>query len=473
LTTAKIKPMKTKKQTMRRLSTVVLLGGALLSGAAVADDNTALVQRGKYLATAADCIACHTAAGGKPFAGGLAIATPLGAIISTNITPSKNSGIGAYTLAQFSDALRKGKRADGAYLYPAMPYTAYAGITDEDVAALYAYFMQGVAAVDSKSTPTKLAFPFSLRPSLALWNMLHLDGKPFVADPGKSAEINRGAYLGQALAHCSACHTPRGASMGELNQRSLAGGSLGGWYAPNISSDPDSGIGGWSVEQLAAYLKTGRVGLKAQAAGPMAEAIDHSLRYLSEPDLRALAVWLKHTTPMHDAADSRPPDQWGTAADYTGSIRGVAWPADRRQMSGPQIYDAYCASCHQASGKGTLDGGLPPLFRNTALGHANSDNLVMTILQGVQRQADATGTTGASAVAMPPFAQDLSDQQIVNLSNFLTQQFGHPAARTTLQRVNELRAGGEPSPLLKWRWPGMIGAAALFLLLLLLLIRRH
>ncbi|SDY51127.1 Cytochrome c, mono-and diheme variants [Collimonas sp. OK242] len=461
--------MKTRCMAVRGFGAAAMLGMALwsLTSAWAASDDT--VQRGKYLATAADCIACHTAAGGKPFAGGVAISTPLGAIISTNITPSENAGIGAYTLAQFTDALRKGKRADGAYLYPAMPYTAYASITDEDVAALYAYFMQGVVAVDSKPAATRLPFPFNVRSSLAAWNAMHLDGRPFVADPGKSAEINRGAYLGQALAHCSACHTPRGATMGELSERSLGGNSLGSWYAPNISSDVNSGVGSWSTEQLTAYLKTGRAGLKAQTAGPMAEAVDHSLRNLTEPDLRALALWLKQTPPIHDAADTRPPDQWGTAADYTGSIRGVALPADRRQMTGPQVYDAYCATCHQASGKGTPDGGLPPLFHNTALGHANGDNLVMAILQGVQRQADVPGAT----MTMPAFARTLSDQQIVTLSNFLTQQFGHPEAKVTVQRVGQLRAGGTPSPLLKWVWPGTAGVIVLFSLLLFRYRRRH
>ena len=458
---------------MRNLVTAKTVGALLVatflsaSVHAATGDDTLLVQRGKYLATAADCIACHTAAGGKPFAGGASIATPLGAIISTNITPSKDNGIGNYTLQQFTDALRKGKRADGANLYPAMPYTAYAGITDADVAALYAYFMQGVAAVESKPPQTELPFPFNVRLSLAAWNAMNLDGKPFVADPGKSAEINRGAYLGQALAHCSTCHTPRSSTMGELSARSLAGASLGTWYAPNITSDPNSGIGNWSVEELAAYLKTGRAGLKAQAAGPMAEAIDHSLRHLNDQDLHALASWLKQTTPIHDAADTRPTDAWGAAADYTGSIRGVAWPADHRQMTGPQIYDAYCASCHQASGKGTPDGGLPPLFNNTALGRSNGDNLVMAILQGVQRQADVPG------VAMPAFARSLSDEQIATLGNFLTQQFGHPAAKVTPQRVAELRAGGVSSPLLKWVWPGVVGVIVLLLLMLRFLRRRH
>jgi mono/diheme cytochrome c family protein len=467
---AKAQSMKSsmKKSALQMIS---MLGVALWTATALAaaGDEASLVQRGQYLAGAADCIACHTAVGGKPFAGGLPIATPLGGIMSTNITPSKSDGIGDYTLAQFSDALRKGRRADGAHLYPAMPYTSYAKITDQDIAALYAYFMQGVAAVDHKPAPSQLPFPFNLRLTLAAWNLIHLDQQRFVADPAKSVEINRGAYLGQALAHCSACHTPRGATMGELHERDLAGSSLGGWYAPNITADVNSGIGSWSVEELATYLKTGRAGLKAQAAGPMAEAVDHSLRHLNDQDLHALASWLKQTTPIRDIADSRPADQWGSAADYTGSIRGVSLPADHKQMTGPQVYDAYCATCHQASGAGTPDGGLPPLFNNTALGRTNGDNLVMAILQGVQRPSDGP----AASVAMPAFARALSDEQIVTLSNFLTQQFGNPAAKVSLQRVAELRAGATTSRWLVWILPALVCVGLLALLLLLLVRRRR
>ncbi|MEG1055807.1 MAG: c-type cytochrome, partial [Janthinobacterium sp.] len=166
--------------------------------------DAAAIERGRYLATAGDCIACHSVPGGQPMAGGLALATPLGAIVATNITPSTTHGIGNYTLKQFSDAVRHGVRADGANLYPAMPYTAYAKVTDEDTAALYDYFMHGVAAVDkAPAQQTDLPFPFNIRLSMAGWNWLFLDKKPFVTDTAKSMEWNRGAYLAQGLAHCT------------------------------------------------------------------------------------------------------------------------------------------------------------------------------------------------------------------------------------------------------------------------------
>lgn len=192
------------------LALLCVLTGVYAGTAAATDKASAeQLQRGQYLATAGDCVACHTAPGGKPFAGGLPVPTPIGTIFATNITPSKMAGIGNYTEQQFSDALRRGIRADGARLYPAMPYTAYAQISDDDVQALYAWFMHGVSAVDTVPAPTRLPFPFNIRLSMAAWNLLFLDSKPFTPDPGKSADWNRGAYLVRGLAHCSTCHTPR------------------------------------------------------------------------------------------------------------------------------------------------------------------------------------------------------------------------------------------------------------------------
>lgn len=412
--------------------------GAMAAGAA----DAGLVKRGEYLARAGDCIACHTAPGGKPFAGGLSLPTPIGAIVSTNITPSKSHGIGNYTLAQFTDALRNGMRADGQHLYPAMPYTSYALVTDEDAAALYAYLMNGVPAVDTAPPATDLPFPFNIRLSMAAWNALFLDDGRFRPDPARSAEWNRGAYLSRGLAHCSTCHTPRNAMMAEDKAKDLAGGDVGAWDAPNITSDPISGIGAWSEQELAGYLRNGHAKEKAQAAGPMAEAIDHSLRHLSDTDLQAIAVYLKSVSPVHDPAETRAAFDWGAKADDLGSIRGVALPADLNRMTGPQLYDAYCATCHQAHGEGSFDSDLPSLFHNTAVGRAKADNLVMVILEGVHRQLDPP------ELRMPGFATLLSDQQIATLASYLTQRYGNPQASVTSEQVKTLRAGGEASNLL-------------------------
>lgn len=422
----------------RRLRPVLVLLAALACSHAIAADDAALIQRGEYLATASDCAACHSVPGHQPFAGGLGIPTPLGNIVSTNITPSKTAGIGNYSEAQFRDALRKGIRADGKHLYPAMPYTAYAQLDDADVQALYVYFMHAVKPVDVATTPTRLPFPFNIRLSMAAWNLLFLDSKPFKPDPGRSAEWNRGAFLVRGPAHCSTCHTPRNLLMAERSSRELAGGEVGTWFAPNITSDASSGIGNWSSPELVAYLKLGHVSGKAQAAGPMAEAVDNSLRHLTDADLQAIATYLKTVPPRHDPADTRAVDSWGNPSAEPDVAR-TALPDAADEMSAAQIYDAYCASCHQARGQGSFDGGLPPLFHNTATGRTDTANLVMVILDGIRWHTDDSG------VHMPGFAHELSDQQIATLGNWLLQHYGNPAATVNMDQVRALRAGGAPS----------------------------
>ena len=458
--------------TFKRVIRAALIASAGISIAAyAADDN--LVKRGEYLARAGDCIACHSAPQGKPFAGGLSIATPLGNIVSTNITPSKTHGIGNYSLDQFGAALRRGVRADGQHLYPAMPYTSYAQVSDDDVNALYAYFMQGVAPVDTSPSPTALPFPFSVRLSVAPWDMLFLDRKPFAPDSSKSVEWNRGAYLVRGLAHCSACHTPRNLLMAEDKSLDLGGSVVGTWYAPNISSDPTSGIGSWSEAEIAGYLKTGHVIGRAQAAGPMAEAVDNSFQHLRDDDLRAMAVYLRTTPPVHQAGDHQPAYAWGSPKAGFEEIRGEPLPQDANRMSGPQLYDAYCSSCHQARGEGVgqgIDGpGLPSLFHNSALGHTNTNNLVMVMLEGVHRQA------GAPDTLMPAFGHLLSDQQIATLGNYLLKQYGNPDSSVTTEQVKTLRSGGEKPVLVTIVRAGMV-VGALFvigILAFLMLARRR
>ena len=433
--------------------------------AGAAGPDAAAIERGRYLATAGDCIACHSVPGGKPMAGGLALATPLGDIVATNITPSTTHGIGNYTLKQFSDAVRHGVRADGANLYPAMPYTAYAKVTDEDTAALYDYFMHGVAAVDTApAKQTDLPFPFNIRLSMAGWNLLFLDKKPFVVDTAKSMEWNRGAYLAQGLAHCTTCHTPRNALMAEQLSKELGGADLGTWYAPNITSDIHSGVGGWSQQELVDYLRTGRAANKAQAAGPMAEAIDHSLKHLSDADLNAIAHYVKGVPAIRDKADTQPVTQWGKAGDELSSIRGVPLPQNLNKMSGAQLYDAQCASCHQAKGEGSFDGSLPPLFHNSVTGRSNSNNLVMAILDGVERQ-DGKGSHAGHR--MPAFRQTLSDEQIVTLGNYVQKMYGNPDVKVTAEQVTTLRNGGPASNLIGLARAGIIVGVLVLLALLL------
>lgn len=455
------------KQTLM-LSAALALGS--LSGAAIAaESDNALIERGHYISTASDCVACHTTEGGAEFAGGKAIETPLGEIFAPNITPSK-TGIGAYTYEQFDAAVREGIRADGAHLYPAMPYTAYAKITDEDMKALYAYFMQGVEPVEQASPQSELPFPFNIRLSMLGWNLLFLDGKPYEADSSQSDQWNRGAYLGEALAHCSTCHTPRNAMMAEDRSKLLGGASLGTWYAPNITADVNSGIGNWSEAEIISYLKSGHADGKSQAAGPMAEAIAHSLQHLHDEDLQALAVWLKSVPAVSDAADTQPADSHGQALADPDAVLMEPLPEDMADMSGAQLYEAACSSCHQADGTGA--GGLPSLVNNTVLGRSNTDNLVMAILDGVKYRNEIKASYGVDMLA---FRNELSDAQIARVANYTLENFGRAeVANISAAEVGVLRNGGPASNLLPMaRWGMGIAAGVIVLLLLVWVVRRR
>ena len=436
-----------------------------LASVASAYADVDLVKRGEYLARAGDCIACHTAPGGKPMAGGLRIATPVGAIVSTNITPSRTAGIGAYTLEQFAKALRDGVRADGVHLYPAMPYTSYVLVTDDDAKALYAYFMHAVTPVDARPEATRLPFPFDVRASMAMWNAMFLHDGPYRDDPARDAEWNRGAYLVRGPGHCGTCHTPRNLLMAERQSRELAGGEVDKWRAPNITSDSIAGIGGWSVDELVRYLREGHAKDKSQAAGPMAEAVDNSLRFLSTDDLRAMAVFLKATPAVPEPRMARAAYAWGRAAADFGAIRGVAWPADTGRLSGAQLYDGYCATCHQARGEGSFDGGLPPLFHNAALGRPQPDNLVLVVLAGIHRALDPP------QLRMPGFADALPDRDVATLCNYLLELYGN-GATVSEKQVAALRSSKPDSELVDAARLGLGALVVTLIFVVLAMVRR-
>jgi mono/diheme cytochrome c family protein len=422
--------------------------------------------KGQYVAIAADCAACHTSKGGAPFAGGYAIESPMGAIWSTNITPSKQYGIGRYTEEQFARAVRQGVTPDGRHLYPAMPYTSYAMMTDEDTSALYRYFMTQVKPVETASRETKLPFPFSVRTSMAGWNAVYANGKAFVADTAKSPEYNRGNYLVNGLAHCTACHTARTLFMSEELSRPLGGGSLGAWYAPNISADKAAGIGGWSNDELYAYLKTGHVMGKAQAAGPMAEAVEESLQHLTDADLNAIVTYLKQA-PTVAGSEAQPRYAVGRASMDEVALRGNAV---NNVDAGWKVYTGTCAACHGAQGEGTAT--YPPLFHNTTTGAGRADNLIATVLYGVHR------TVGGKAIAMPAFGpgasytERLSDQQVADVSNYVLKNFGQAAPDVTAQTVATRRAGGPTPALVTLARVGIPVGIMLAIALILLLVRR-
>jgi mono/diheme cytochrome c family protein len=412
--------------------------------------DAALVEKGRYLAIAADCAACHTSTHegkpGKRFAGGYSIESPLGAIMATNITPSKTAGIGNYSEAQFARALRQGVRADGSHLYPAMPYTAYTQLSDEDTRALYAFFMHGVAPVDVRPQPTQLPFPFGIRSSMAVWNLMFLDDQRFAPDASQSQQVNRGAYLANALGHCSTCHTPRNFLMAERRSRLLGGGALGAYYAPNITPDAN-GIGGWTDAELVQYLKSGHVAGKSQAAGPMAEAVEKSFQHLKAEDLSAIVAYLRTVPPQSEQGQERPPFAYGTAASSEPALRGASGPNERDSLrGGAALFSGNCASCHQPDGGGSDNQSYPALFHNTATGSARPANLIAAILFSVER------TVGGQQVLMPRFDHDspvnpLSDAQIAEIANYVLVQYGNPAVRVSADDVAQTRRGG-PRPFL-------------------------
>ncbi|WP_229256923.1 cytochrome c [Duganella lactea] len=453
------------------MRTVFMLLAALALHAEAATFDAATVERGRYLATASDCMACHTARHGKAMAGGLVLSSPVGNIVSTNITPSKQYGIGNYTEQQFSDAVRKGVRADGQNLYPAMPYNAYAVMTDDDIRAMYAYFMQDVTPVEQGTKPTELPFPMSVRASMKVWNAMFLDNKPLKPEPQRSEQWLRGRYLADGAAHCSSCHTPRGLLMQEKKELYLTGSQVGPWYAPNITSHPTAGIGSWTEAELVRYLRTGRVEGKAQAAGSMAEAISYSFSRLSDADLRAIAVYIKDLPPV---AGEQPVARFnqGQAGNALPGFRGKTY---NESIKGPhlgaQVFSANCASCHGFNGQGSKDGYYPSLFHNSAM--MNNSNLLATILFGVERE------TKDGHVFMPPFGDQpnavkhLSNDEVAALANYLQVSYGGGAPGIKVEDVAMIRQGGPQSNLLLLaRLAMIVGLLALAALIIVLLRRR-
>ena len=248
--------------------------------------NSDLVNRGAYIARTADCMACHR----EDYSGGVAIETPIGNIYSTNITPSTRYGIGNYTETDFKNALKKG-RAPTHQLYPAMPYPSYHGMADADISALFAYFQTVPPVEESPEKITKLPFPLNIRTLMLAWNVLNVPSTENRA--GLTQTQQRGEYLVNNLEHCGTCHTPRNLTQGLDKDKYLSGAPLGKWYAPNITPDNDSGIGRWSESDIVTYLRTGMLDKRAYAGGPMAEAVAHSIRYLTDGDLSAIAAYLK------------------------------------------------------------------------------------------------------------------------------------------------------------------------------------
>jgi mono/diheme cytochrome c family protein len=362
-------------------------------------DQAALIAKGKYLATAGDCISCHTAPGGQPMAGGLAMDTPFGKIYSPNITPDKETGIGKMTDAQFYRVMHDGIGGHGQYLYPAMPFPWYTRVTRDDVAAIRAY-MASVPAVHAPDKPNGMAFPFDIREGLLAWRLAFFKEGTFQPDPAKSAQLNRGAYLVEGLGHCGECHNNNNLFGSSKMAGRLEGGAIDDWYAPNITGDTLQGVGAWSQDQLATFLKTGAAPAGAGVAlGPMMETIHNSLQYLTDDDIQAIAAFLKSVP---------------AKTSYKEQTVAVA-------ASGADVYLSFCASCHQQNGHG-VSGEIPALAGNGAVKAREADNVIRVILGGLP----ATKVYAP----MPALGAGMTDPQIAAVANYVRTAWGNGAPAT-------------------------------------------
>jgi mono/diheme cytochrome c family protein len=394
-----------------------------------ADVDPALLARGEYVARLSDCVACHSVPGAAPFAGGLEMATPLGAIHATNITPDPQTGIGRYSLADFDRAVRHGVAPDSRRLYPAMPYPSYVKLSDDDVRALYAFFMKGVAPVKQANIPSTIPWPLNLRWPIAVWNGVFVDSGSYEPNSSQDEVWNRGAYLVQGAGHCGSCHTPRGLAFNEkaLDDSAapfLAGALLDGWYAPSLRDDHNTGLGRWSEAEIVQFLKTGR-NRHAVVYGSMTEAFNNSTQFMSDEDLTAIARYLK-SLPGDPERDGQP-WQYQTAT--------------RLDSPGGHTYVTRCASCHGLDGKGQAQ-WMPPLAGATSALAKESASAINITLNGSQRIV-AAGVP--DAYRMPAFREQLSDQQIAEVLTFMRSTWGNQASAVDAQSVGKLREHTDPA----------------------------
>ncbi|SNB79418.1 Cytochrome c, mono- and diheme variants [Arboricoccus pini] len=401
-----------------------LLCLAAQAASARADDD--LVAKGDYLTKAADCVVCHTAPGGKPFAGGRAFSLPIGTIYSPNITPDKTAGIGDWTDEEFVRALHEGIAKDGSHLYPAFPYTSYTLMPREDVLAIRAY-LATLEPVSTRPPENEVSFPFNQRWLMWGWNLVFNSDSRFAPDPAKSAEWNRGAYLVQGPGHCGECHTPRNIAQARKSSMELGGAEIQGWQAYNITSDVKTGIGGWTEEDLAAYLKNGFAEGHGAAAGSMAEVVSYSLRYLTDADLKAIAIYLKSVPPVDSGTPAIP-----RAAPP--SIYAAAAPAND-EATGQRVFAQACAGCHAWSGQG-LQTPYAALIGDRALSDPTGANIAGVLLCGSHLQSPD------GPMFMPSFAKGYSDTELAAVANFAASRFGAGRTELTPEGLAERRKDG-------------------------------
>ncbi|HEY4030424.1 MAG TPA: cytochrome c [Caulobacteraceae bacterium] len=384
-------------------------------------------KHGAYVAVLGDCVACHTAAGGKPLAGGVAFNTPVGAVWSTNITPDRDHGIGRYSLADFVRLMRQGVRPDGRRVYPAMPYTAFAKVSDEDLQDLFAYLTRSVAPADTadRTGPWPPHWP------LAFWNIAFHQDRRFEPDPHLSAQANRGAYLVQGLAHCGTCHTPRGVGFQErdLDGRTnlfLSGARLDGASPVNLRGDAGDGLGRWNEADIVELLATGK-SIHSAVLGPMGEVVADSTQHMTPADVEAITVYLKTLGPA-PAAEGR-----ATFAASGATLDEIK--AGRQTDPGGRIYMDSCAACHHLGGEGA-GRSLPSLAGNSVVLASHPDSLIAVILRGDREPGAAAAP---SRMAMPPFAWRYDDAEVAALATYMRQAWGNRAPPVRPSQVREAR----------------------------------
>ncbi|MGH6870807.1 MAG: c-type cytochrome [Rhizomicrobium sp.] len=392
------------------------------TGVPAALAHESLIERGEYLARAADCQSCHTAMGGVPFAGGRAFNLPFGTIYSPNITADKDTGIGGWSDADFLNALHEGVDDEGERLYPAMPYASFTQMTDADALAIKAYLFS-LAPVHAEGMDNKLAFPFNQRWLIGLWNLFFNPDMRFEPRTDRSAQWNRGAYIAEALAHCGECHTPRNLAFALDNRDKFGGARISGWRAYNISGDGPTGVGRWSDAELAAYLSTGHARGRGTASGPMGEAVDESFGHLAPGDIAGLVTYLRSVP--------------GISSDLPATLAGPA-PASHREPPGldprgEKLFAGSCASCHGWTGKSPI-WEQATLTGARAVNDPSADNVAQIVIEGASHE------TAHGTVFMPAFGSALSDDEIAALANYVTGRFGAQGSTIGAKRVAKLRA---------------------------------
>jgi mono/diheme cytochrome c family protein len=371
------------------------------------------VRRGKYLVDAGDCVSCHTRENGTPFAGSRPIETPFGTIYSPNITPDRDTGIGAWSDDDFYRAMHTGIGPDGKRLYPAFPYPYFTKMKRDDVLAIRAY-LKTLPAVSLRRPDPDLTWPLQHRVFMRGWDWLFFKEGTFAPDPQKSAEWNRGAYLVEGAGHCGACHTPKNVLGGDKTSKALQGNPIQNWFAPELANDSRAGLGGWSVDEIVEYLKTGR-NAHSGATGLMAEVVANSTSKLKDADLHAIAVYIK------DVAGQSP--------------EAPAKPEQAQLNAGKAIFADTCSACHQADGKGVAR-MFPPLVHNANVQSTDPTSVIHVILEGARTVPTDARPTPSS---MPSFGWKLTDDEIAAVATYVRNSWGNAAAAVTPDQVKSLR----------------------------------